>query len=100
MMVAVPIAPAAFSTAQRSVAEPTCDFTGPGASSGSSAIHVNRNLAPQIHTGQIVILGFRHAQAVTHEHHRRLRRRRQVRPCALCSIQPVQDFLPSLALQS
>ena len=33
MMVAVPMAPAAFSTAQRSDAEPTCDFTGPGASS-------------------------------------------------------------------
>ena len=33
MMVAVPIAPAAFSTVQRSAAVPTCDFTGPGASS-------------------------------------------------------------------
>ena len=32
-MLAVPIAPAAFSAAHRSDAVPTCDFTGPGASS-------------------------------------------------------------------
>src|ERR1035437_10185401 len=64
---------------------------------GSRAVDVHRNPAPQIHTGQIVVLGFRHAQSVTHEHHRGYRHWRQVRTAALCRVLPVQDFFRALA---
>src|ERR1039458_9809693 len=64
---------------------------------GSRAGYVHPNPAPPTDTGQIVVLGFRHAQSVTHEHHRGYRHWRQVRTAALCRVLPVQDFFRALA---
>ena len=63
----------------------------------SRAVDVDRDLAAQVDAGQIVVLGFRHAQAVADEHHCRLHRRRQVGAAALRRVQPIQDFFPALA---